>query len=326
MHDPFSAGTQHGRGILSTMRRVLLAVASLLVGTGALGLVTTSVQPAARARENAVAFMTKRVGGPAETVPRTGFDGSSPPSVRLAAAGDVGTGGPPEYRTAAAMHAVGRDRPFDGLVLLGDNVYPSGDPARLDATVFRPFGPVLASGTTLVPVLGNHDVQNANGEGQIQALGMPGRWYARRFGPVLVVALDATRADDPAQRAWLERTLASATEEWKIAVMHFPPYSAGWHGSHEATRAAFTPLFGRYGVKLALSGHDHDYQRSRSVNGVTYVVSGGAAKLRKAGRADFTSTSTSTYHFVDIAVWPERLRLQAIDQAGRVFDTVTVGR
>ena len=77
-------------------------------------------------------------------------------------------------------------------------------------------------------------------------------------------------------------------------------------------------------MQLVLAGHDHDYQRSQTIDGVTYVVSGGAAKTRSTSRADFTETAWSTYHFVDLAVWPDRLELRAIDQHGEVFDSVSL--
>ena len=89
----------------------------------------------------------------------------------------------------------------------------------------------------------------------------------------------------------------------------------------DAVRNAFGPLFERYGVQLVLAGHDHDYQRSQQISGVTYVVSGGAATLRGTERAEFTEVAWSTYHFVDIAVWSNRMELRAINQHGAVFDT-----
>lgn len=307
------------------MRRLRTALASLaLLPVLAGSTFVLAPQPATGVRDHIASFLTKRVGGPSATRPPAPFDRSDPPLVRIAAAGDVGTGGRTELATAAAMARAGGRHPFDALVLLGDNVYPSGDPSRLGATVFRPFAPVLERGADLLPVLGNHDVETGGGEDQVEALGMPGRWYAQRKGPVLIVALDSTRAGDPAQRRWLEATLARSTAPWKIAVMHFPPYSAGWHGSHAETRAAFSGLFERFGVQLVLSGHDHDYQRSKPVRDVTYVVSGGAAKLRRTGRADFTAVAASTHHFVDIAVWRDRLTLRPIDQTGRTFDQVTL--
>lgn len=248
------------------------------------------------------------------------------PAVRLAAAGDVGTGAGAEHATAAAMARLASSRRYDALLLLGDNVYPAGDPNRVTATVFGPFRPLLAAGTTLLPVLGNHDIERGNADRQAAALGMPGRWYATTVGDVLVVSLDSSRAADPAQRAFLQRTLAGTTATWKIAEPHFPPYSAGYHGSNMASRRAFEPLFRRFGVQLVLSGHDHDYQRSRPRGGVTYIVSGGAAKLRRTGRASFTAVSWSTHHFLDIAVWPDRLWVRAVNQQGRMIDQVTLRR
>lgn len=79
-------------------------------------------------------------------------------------------------------------------------------------------------------------------------------------------------------------------------------------------------------MQLVLSGHDHDFQRSKRMNGVTYVVSGGASEARRTGRADFTAFSASWHHFVDIAVFDDRLLLRAVNQDTRVFDEVWLAR
>jgi 3',5'-cyclic AMP phosphodiesterase CpdA len=244
--------------------------------------------------------------------------------VRLAVAGDVGTGDEAELRTASAMDDVEGGVDYDALLLLGDNVYPSGDPTQVSRTVFDPFKDVLDGGTRLLAVLGNHDVQNGNGDAQAAALGMASRWYSTTIEDVLVVSLDSTRPDDPEQLAWLAETLQSSDATWKIATMHHPAYSGGYHGSSLDVREAFSPIFERYGVQLVLAGHDHDYQRSQSINGVTYVVSGAAAKTREARRADFSVAAWSVHHFVDMGIWPDRLVLRAIDQTGNVFDEVTL--
>jgi hypothetical protein len=73
-----------------------------------------------------------------------------------------------------------------------------------------------------------------------------------------------------------------------------------------------------------LSGHDHDYQRSKPIDGVTYVVSGGGAGTRRTGSDDFTATSFSWHHFLDIGVFRDRLVLRAIGQNGRVADEVVL--
>lgn len=80
----------------------------------------------------------------------------------------------------------------------------------------------------------------------------------------------------------------------------------------------------RMGVDLVLSGHDHDYQCTRPINGTTYIVSGGGAKLRPTGLTDFSVAARSTLHFVDIAAFDDHLLVRAVDQDGMVFDWATL--
>jgi 3',5'-cyclic AMP phosphodiesterase CpdA len=153
----------------------------------------------------------------------------------------------------------------------------------------------------------------------MQALGMPARYWAREFGDVLVVGLDSNDLD-PVQLAFLDHELATTPARWKIIAIHHPPYSAGYQGSSTDVRAKLSPVLERYGVQLVLSGHDHDYQRSIPIGGVTYIVSGAAANTRRTGDEDFTATSFSWHHFLDIAITGDHLVLRAVGQDGRVFD------
>ena len=244
--------------------------------------------------------------------------------LRVAVAGDVGHPSSQLDATVAAMLRTAATRPFDALVLLGDNVYPDGNPARLEEAVLRPFAPILAQGTRLLPVLGNHDVEVGQGDALVRRLGMPGRWYAWPLGDVLFVGLDSTRPEDAEQQAWLTRTLEAAEAAWTVVALHHPPYSGGWHGSDLLVRAAFEPTFRRFSVDLVLAGHEHDYQRSRPVGDSTYVISGAATHLRPTARAEFTQTAFSTHHFLDLRVVGDCLRLMAVDHAGRVFDSLAL--
>lgn len=262
------------------------------------------------------------VGAPAVTHPYPPL--VDQPLVRLAVAGDVGTGSEAAYATASAIDRLEARREFDALLLLGDNVYPSGNPGQVQAKVLDPFASVLDGPTLLVAALGNHDVETGDGEPELRALGLPGRWYVERFGPAEVVVVDSTRASDPAQLTWLEEALASSNAPWTIVIQHHPPYSAGYHGSDGASRASLVPVYERHAVDLVLSGHDHDYQRTGLIGGVTYLVSGGAAKLRPTARADFTMAAASTHHFVELAAYADRLDARAVDHDGRVFDQFTL--
>lgn len=244
--------------------------------------------------------------------------------LRLAVAGDVGHPSPELDRTVAVMVEEHERRPFDGLVLLGDNVYPDGDPARVDKAVLEPFSPILARGVGLSAVLGNHDVQRGEGDEVARRLGMPARWYQRQFGPIQLVALDSTRCDDRDQQDWLERTLATGDCAFRIVALHHPPYSAGWHGSARVVRRALEPAFRRHRVDLVLAGHEHDYQRSKPIGDTVYVVSGAATHLRGTGRRRFTASAHARHHFVDLWLIHGEVIVQAVDHDGLLFDRVVL--
>lgn len=76
----------------------------------------------------------------------------------------------------------------------------------------------------------------------------------------------------------------------------------------------------KYDVSLGLAWHDHAYQRSEPINGVTCVVSGAGAKRRPSGHDDVTAVSASTLHFVDMLVYSDRVVLRAVDQDGMLVD------
>lgn len=263
------------------------------------------------------------IGAPGTTTPYPADIGD--PIVRFAAAGDIGTGGNAARATVAAMDRLEQDREFDALLVLGDNIYPAGDPAAIDAKLLDPLAPVLDGPTELIAALGNHDVQTGDGQPLIDTLDMPGRWFERDIGPVRVVVVDSTRADDTDQLAWLRVTLAAPTDAtWTIVIQHHPPFSAGYHGSHQASNANLVPIYTEFGVDLVLAGHDHDYQRIKPRGGVTYIVSGAAAKLRATADAAFTEFAASTYHFTELAVYADRLEIRAVDHNGEVFDVASL--
>ena len=152
-----------------------------------------------------VSYLTHWRGSPTHTEAYVPFPADDLPMLRIAVAGDVGDSGSRLDATAAAMARLAEGDPFDVLLLLGDNVYPSGDPAELPNTVFGPFADVLDDGTELLAILGNHDAPN--GDAQLAALGMPGHWWAEERGDVLLVGLDSNQLDNPEQLAFLEDTL-----------------------------------------------------------------------------------------------------------------------
>jgi hypothetical protein len=221
-----------------------------------------------------------------------------------------------------------RNGPYDGLLLLGDLVYADGDAELVDEAVTQPFADLLDNGTVLVPVLGNHDYRSNEQADIMAALGHERSWYVQRVGPVRIIVLDTERTNDPQQTQWLRKTLATRVEPgtWTIVATHRPAYSAGQPGSDENVQAQWAPLFAEYDVPLVISGHDHDYQRSKPIDGVTYLVSGAGADVRPTGRADFTAVSASTRHYLDMVVYKQRILVRAIDQSGSLVDSFTISQ
>ena len=313
--------TRRLRAVLLALTAALVAMAAVLLAVNPPGGADTDV-PGARPQEAPSAV----AGQPVPAITGT-------PAVRLAVAGDTGTGTNAERATARSMAAQARAEPYDALLLLGDLIYDNGrygdgNPALLESALTEPFAPVLDTGATLLPVLGNHDYRSGRQQEILSKLGRDRSWYVKRLGPLKIVVLDSNRVRDPAQTQWLRDTLAAAEPPgtWTIAAMHHPAYSSGRHGSDPDVQRTWAPLFSQYGVRLALSGHDHDYERSFPQGGVTYVVSGAGAKLRPAGREDFTAVSTSTLHYLDLLVYDDQLIGRAIAHNGNLIDAFTITR
>ena len=139
----------------------------------------------------------------------------------------------------------------------------------------------------------------------------------------------------PRRWAWAEADLAATTKPWKVALYHRSIYSAGGeNGSELPVREVFGPLFDKHGVHLALSAHEHDYERTKPLRagvvdatGTTYVVSGGGGgPLYPAGVAEWTAKSASVHHDVRGTATPCTLRLDAIGLDGLSFDGATLQR
>ena len=137
--------------------------------------------------------------------------------------------------------------------------------------------------------------------------------------------LDSTNFDRT-QAAWLENSLRDSKAIWKIAVFHHPIYSSGkTHGSDLGLRKQLEPLFTRYGVNVALSGHDHIYERTKPQQGVRYFVSGAAGEVRRgdvrAGNSFTDASFDDDNHFMVFEIEDSEMRFQAISGTGAIVDS-----
>ena len=241
--------------------------------------------------------------------------------VRMLVKGDWGTGSSAQYRVTARMCASHAATPAAFILTTGDNFYtPDG---RATASNFdRPEACLLASGLRWRAAWGNHDIA---GTSTGTRLGSPSRWYSFVQGPVRVIVLDGNQPSSSAQRNFLSRTLRSAREPVRIAVVHQPPYTAGIHRPSIAQQRNFVPLFRRHGVSLVLSGHNHSYERM-VVGGVTYIVTGGggAAEYPCVRMAPGLRKCTPEHHFLEVDAAPTVVRVRAVRPNGSTIERVDV--
>ncbi|HEU6446672.1 MAG TPA: metallophosphoesterase [Gaiellaceae bacterium] len=242
--------------------------------------------------------------------------------VRIIAFGDFGVGGDHQRSFAEGVRKFEARNRADLLVTLGDNDYTES-PAAFRANWESSYGWWTRRRQVAVAgVLGNHDVKVEGGTYQFRSLSMPGRYYRRRLGPVELFLLDSNRID-ARQTSWLARALRASGARWKIAVFHHPAFACGGYRSHPEVVARWLPLFERHRVVLALSGHDHNYQRFAPRRGVRHVVQGGAAsnlyapqacpagyprRLRALREHGFLYLSIRSGRLDGWAVWPDGRR------------------
>jgi 3',5'-cyclic AMP phosphodiesterase CpdA len=251
-----------------------------------------------------------------------------PTKLRWLATADSGSGDRKQQAVADQMAAVQRRQPVDLVIMAGDNIYNDGDISKVEATFQRPYSALLQAGVPFHAVLGNHDIRTANGDPQVayRPFGMAGRWYNLRRGPVEFFMLDTNmNANWGQQLPWLRASLAASKAPWKVVVGHHPIYSAGFYGNDSVAQGRLGPLFKKYGVQLYINGHEHDYERTKMIEGTTYLTLGiGGASLRPILANGNTAASASVHGFVELEASPTTIKINAWDRQGKPIDQATL--
>ena len=158
----------------------------------------------------------------------------------------------------------------------------------------------LNAGSPLMPVLGNHDINNEKGENFQKPyqdfhrlFSLPGDEvnYAFTYGNVRFIGVFSGYAQGAEpdglvmykpgspEYGWLEGELSKAESDksinWIIVWMHYPVNSFGW-SNIKGWKENILPLIEKHKADLCLAGHRHVYERHLQIkNGIVAKKSAG---------------------------------------------------
>lgn len=261
--------------------------------------------------------------------------------------GDYGTGHEPQFSVAKAMweefqRRSKTDNPVRFMLSVGDNIY--GDISNFLVGVshtgaedkdwgrkfFEPYEPLLAR-IPFFGTLGNHDGNETESHRDLAALldnfpfpgGKPGRYYSFTYGGLAkFVGLDSTKntesgpprpfyLEDGQQFRWMKQEFSKPHPDWIIPFYHHPMFNAGpLHPPALHDLQHWLDLFSGAGVKVAFSGHEHNFQVSEAnaaSHGIRFVVSGAGGELRPGNVQSAMKKSNTAYwapqnHFLVVEI------------------------
>jgi acid phosphatase type 7 len=206
----------------------------------------------------------------------------------------------------------------------------------------------------LMPVTGNHEYYGAKDTTrplywlmqwivpQNGPEGLKSQAYSYDYGPVHFVVLDSQSQEQMTrgniiklQEPWLEADLAASKAKWKVVYFHKPAYESYPKRTNQDVKAAFCPIFEKYGVDLVFTGHDHaiartypmknDVAMKKPSEGVIYIASGqsGGKSYSADKKMDWNTffylPADQPNYFV-VEVKDKKIRVVATKQDGTVID------
>ena len=246
-----------------------------------------------------------------------------------------------------------REHPdLDFAVIGGDLVNSPGELSQWEA--FLEACDVFAK-LPLATVAGNHEGVHSNYTYQkLFALpddapgGLSGEeFYAFDFGNVRMLMMDSSFLTEERRKsmgkdawakeeqrveAWIRCRTGSCEKPWLAAVIHHPVY--GMHDEDTVSpqiRRLWAPLLETGGVRIVFSGHQHLYQRTRSIHGVVYLMGNSGQRESRFFHGNNLPEYTqqiydrgANYQIVEAGA--RRLKMTSYNKKGLVIDETVLGR
>lgn len=210
---------------------------------------------------------------------------------------------------------------------------------RNDWDEFLVHGEPVFKSVPVMPTIGNHDAQYGFPPAMyLDIFGLPEhgperlepeRVYTFSYGNTQFFMLDVM-SDRVPQRDWLKAELEKSEATWKIAVFHFPFYTAEAEYPH--LHEAWGTLFDQHHVDLVLTGHVHTHLRTApmragkkmdsAAEGTVYVQTVSIpSRPARAEKPDFVDAWVGGGAFCNvIEVGRNTLRFQTYNAEGEVKD------
>jgi tartrate-resistant acid phosphatase type 5 len=274
----------------------------------------------------------------------------APSTAHVAVIGDYGSGGSNEASVATLVQGWNPDV----VITVGDNNYPDGSAATIDANIGQYYHSYIGDYTgsygagsatnRFFPALGNHDWITRSGSPPLPTtylnyFTLPGneRYYTFTQGPIQFFVVDSgdgtgtiTDGFDPdgytstsVQGRWLQSQLAASTATWKLVYFHHPPYGSGQDGSDTLMQWPFQA----WGATAVLTGHSHDYERL-NVGGFPYFIDGlGGESIDPFGSNIAPGSQVrynGNYGAMRVDAGDTQIQFQFVSVAGTIIDSYTI--
>lgn len=143
---------------------------------------------------------------------------------------------------------------------------------------------------------------------------------------------DAWAKEEQRVEAWIRSRTGSCEKPWLAAVIHHPVY--GMHDEDTVSpqiRRLWAPLLETGGVRIVFSGHQHLYQRTRSIHGVVYLMGNSGQRESRFFHGNNLPEYTqqiydrgANYQIVEASA--RRLKMTSYNKKGLVIDETVLGR